>query len=206
MKFSQGDNIDSDLCTVLTHEMFRCNDEFNRFAHYASLMIMEGQTRITSYRAYNAYSSFIHHFYEFILGCQARELGKTNITNNREQKPHIIDAYVTRHAQRVMNQYRDAIKEGRAPDWVNDISYYDVKIPDSFAKDFREYRNKVCGHAAYERASKLSLTQFYDKYHKFIYYLYRDSMNWWGPKDGEFPDLKEITDFCVWIEDTLPEK
>src|SRR5574344_1048906 len=42
--------------------------------------------------------------------------------------------------------------------------------------------------------------QFYDKYHKYIYYLYQDSLEWWGPNDGEFPDLKEITDFCVWIE------
>jgi hypothetical protein len=202
MQFKTGDSIDSDHCIALTHEMFRCHDEFQRFTHYATVMIMKGRTRELSYRAYNAYSGFIHHLYEFILGCKARDSRNTNITNKKgEDRTLIIDHYVLHHAQRIMNQYRDTIKDGRAPDWVNDISYYDVTVPTDFAKDFREYRNKVCGHVAYERTSKLSLTQFYDKYHKYLYYLYRDSLAWWGPKDDQFPDLKEITEFCVWIED-----
>ncbi len=202
MKFEVGGSVDSDHCTALTHEMFRCHDEFQRFTHYATTMIMKGRTREVSYRAYNAYSSFVHHLYEFILGCNARDSGNTKITNKKvEDRTLIIDSYIMHHAQRVMDQYRDAIKDDRAPDWVNDIGFFDVKVPKEFAKEFREYRNKVCGHVAYERSSKLSLTQFYDSYHKYLYYLYRDSVGSWGPKKGEFPDLKEITDFCVWIEE-----
>lgn len=103
------------------------------------------------------------------------------------------------YAQRVMNQYCDAINNGTAPSWVNDIGYYDAKVPEDFAKDFREYRNKAIGHVAHERASMLSLSEFYSKYHKFLYYIYRDSIHWWGKRSEEFPDLKEITEFSVML-------
>ena len=201
MKFETGGLVDSDHCTALTHEVLRCRDEFQWFANYAALMIMNGRTREVSYRAYNAYSGFIHHLYEFILGCNARDSRGTKITNKKSgERTRIVGSYVMHHAQRVMNQYRNAIRDGHAPNWVNNIGFYDVNVPQDFAKEFREYRNKICGHVAYERSSKLSLTQFYDKYHKYVYYLYLDSLEWWMPKGGEFPDLKEITDFCVLIE------
>lgn len=100
-----------------------------------------------------------------------------------------------------MNNYRDAIKRGNAPPWVNDIEYYDEIIPTDFAKDFREYRNKAIGHVAYERASKLSLSEFYQKYHKYLYHLYQESIHWWGKRANEFPDLKEITEFSVMLSE-----
>lgn len=131
------------------------------------------------------------------------EITKTQIPANKKgaERTLIIEGYIMFHAQRILNGYRDAIKEGRAPEWVNDISYYDVTVPTSFANDFREYRNKVCGHVAYERSSQLSLSQFYKKYHKFLYLLYSDAMRWWGSKGEAFPDLKEITDFTVMLEE-----
>lgn len=201
MKFSAGDSTDVDLCHLLSHEYYRCDDSFKQFCFYAQKMILQGQNRETSYRAYNAYADFIHHLYEFYLGCHARDNNNTNITNKKgEERTQIIEGYITHHAQRILNGYRDSIKAGTAPDWVNDISYYDVTVPTDFAKDFREYRNKVCGHVAYERSSKLSLSQFYNKYHKFLYLMYRDAMHWWGKKGEEFPDLKEITEFTVMLE------
>jgi hypothetical protein len=161
---------------------------------------MQGRTRELSYRTYNAYTNFIHHLYEFIMGCLARDVGDTNITNKKgDERIRVIEGYIMHHAQRVMNQYRDAIRNGTAPSWVNDINYYDVHVPTDFAKDFREYRNKAVGHVAHERASKLSLSEFYQKYHKFLYYIYRDSIHWWGKRGEEFPDLKEITEFSVTI-------
>jgi len=201
VKFEVGDPIDSAHCTTLVHELYRCKDSFELFVFYADQLIIAGRTKERSYRAYNAYADFIHHLYEFIQGCLVRDAGNTFITKKKgKEKNAILDYYVMHHAQRVMNQYRDAIKRGSAPDWVNDISFYDVTVPEEFAKDFRRYRNKVVGHVAYERSSKLSLTNFYNKYHKFLYYLYIDSMQAWGNHD-EFPDLKEITDFTVMIEE-----
>lgn len=200
MQFVAGDNLDSDHCIVLTHEFFRCNDSFNQFSHYAEIMILKGHSKEISYRAYNAYANFIHHLYEFLMGCHARDAGNTNITNKKgKERISIIEGYIMHHVQRVMNQYCDAIKKGTAPKWVNDFEYYDVTVPVNFAKDFREYRNKVCGHVAFERASKLNLSDFYQKYHKFLYYIYKDSIYWWGEKESEFPDLKDITNFSVAI-------
>lgn len=202
MKFETGDAIDHDHCVVLTHEFLRCEDSFTEFHRSAEELILQGQTKERSYKTYNAYTRFIHHLYEFLMGCHARDAGNTKITNKKgEDRTIVIDHYVMHHAQRVMNNYCEAIKNGTAPSWVNDIKYYDVVVPTDFAKDFREYRNKAIGHVAYERASQLSLSEFYQKYHKFLYYLYEDSISWWGRRAGEFPDLKEITDFILILRD-----
>jgi hypothetical protein len=75
------------------------------------------------------------------------------------------------------------------------------KIPRDFAKDFRQCRNKVSTHVSHER-SALSLSNFYDQYHKYLGLLYHDAKGWWGHLDDEFPDLSEITAFSVLIRDT----
>ena len=143
VKFNAGDALDSDHCTVLIHEFFRCDDSFKEFRRLAEQMIVQGRTREISYRTYNAYTNFIHHLYEFLLGCLARDERNTDITNKKgDERIRIIEGYIMHHAQRVMNQYRNAIKNGTAPSWVNNIGYYDVTVPDAFAKDFREYRIK----------------------------------------------------------------
>lgn len=200
MKFEAGSDLDSDHQVALTHEFYRCEDAFQLFHFYGEMMVIKGKSNEVSYLAYNAYADFIHHLYEFLMGCFARDTGNTNITNKKvNEKLLVIEHYITRHAQRVMGQYKDAIKDGRAPDWVNDISYYDVPVPSEFAKDFRQYRNKISGHVAYERSSQLNLSEFYQKYHKFLYYMYRDSIHYYGRKNGDFPNLKDITDFSVMI-------
>ncbi|QOJ23537.1 MAG: hypothetical protein HRU78_07660 [Gammaproteobacteria bacterium] len=201
MKFDAGGVIDNDHCIVLTHEFLRCDDSFEEFRKYAELMIIQGQTREISYKTYNAYTSFILHLYEFLMGCLARDAKNTDITNKKgDERIRIIEGYVMHHAQRIIDQYRDAIKNGTAPSWVNHINCYDITVPDDFAKDFREFRNKAIGHVAYERASTLSLTEFYQKHHKFLYLLYRESIYWWGQRSEEFPNLKEITEFSVMLE------
>ncbi len=48
--------------------------------------------------------------------------------------------------------------------------------------------------------SDLSLTNFYDQYHKYLYMLYRDVQSWWGRLGDEFPDLNEITRFSVLVK------
>lgn len=199
MKFSAGDAVDYDYCIVLTHEFLRCEDAFIEFSTYANQMVIHGQTKKISFKAYNAYTRFLHHLYEFMIGCHTREAGNTNIKyKSIEERIAAIESYITNHAQRIMRQYVEAIDRGSAP-YANSREYYDVTIPTDFAKDFREYRNKAIGHVAYERASKLNLTEFYEKYHKFIYALYQDSIYWWGTQGREFPDLNEITAFSVLV-------
>jgi len=90
MKFKPGDGIDSAHCTALKHEFLRCEDAFKDFETYAKLMIMNAQiaegggssispeeNRLIAYKTYNAYSRFLHHLYEFMLGEVAREIGDT---------------------------------------------------------------------------------------------------------------------------------
>jgi hypothetical protein len=206
MKFRIGDKDDIDLCIALTHECLRCRDAFEEFKAYATLMIEKGEDRWISYKTCNAYSNFILHLYEFMLGLLARDAGNTKITKatlgrkvtNEKERIKLIGDYISHHAQHILTRRRTAIQNGTAPKCENDISYYPERIPKNFAEEFRKYRNKVIGHVAHER-STLSLSEFYNKYHKYLYMLYWDALCWWGGRGEEFPDLKEITDFTVLI-------
>lgn len=200
MNDTAWEKIDSDHCKAMVHEYFRCEDAFQSFCKHSEYMILKKKNREVSYMAYNAYASFIHHLWEFLQGCHARDAKKKNITNKKgNERIRVIESYVSFHAQRIFDQYRDAIKGGYAPEWVNHISYYEIKVPNEFASEFRKYRNKVSGHVDHERVSNLSLTEFYQKYHKFLYYLFLDAKKMWGTNSAEFPDLKEVTDFCIMI-------
>jgi hypothetical protein len=204
MKFESGSEIDSAHCTALTHEYFRCHDYFTHFAELGERMILSGRTKELSYRTYNAYAGFVHHLYEFLMGCYARELGDTEIISSkgkRHEKEKILDSMVYSSVQRVMNKRKTAIEKGYAPEWENHISCYTQPVPREFPEEFRKCRNKISGHVSYKRASELSLTNFYREYHKYLYLLYQDSTYFWGKKEGEFPDLKEITEFSLMLEE-----
>jgi hypothetical protein len=193
------DAIDTDYCLALVHEFLRCEEAFQNFSRYANEMILKGKDRKTSFRAYNAYGRFILHLYEFLSGCQVRDSGKSKVAKDKSEEAKFVEEYITHHTQRILNNRREAILGNSAPSWENSIESYPAKAPIEFAEEFRRYRNKVMGHVSYKR-SKLSLSDFYLKYHKYIYLLYQDSMHHWGKKDDQFPDLQEITDFSVLIQ------
>ena len=208
MKFKPGDATDSAHCTALKHEFLRCEDAFKDFKTYGRIMILKAQAqgqgkpstsrdedRLIAYKTYNAYSRFILHLYEFMLGAVAREIGNTA----RLEAEH-ADRYITGHAQRILTGRRQAILNGTAPAWENDISYFPEKLPDDFASEFRRLRNKTSVHVTHER-SNISLSKFYDKYHKYVHMLYWNCRGHWGLRDKEFPDLKEITKFSVLIKE-----
>jgi hypothetical protein len=69
--------------------------------------------------------------------------------------------------------------------------------------DFRRARNIANGHAGIER-SKLNLSDFYGRYHKFLHIFYRDAASWWGRSSEDFPDLEEITAFSLLIKEKRP--
>jgi hypothetical protein len=96
MKFKLGDATDSEHCTALKHEFLRCEDAFKDFETYGTLMIIKAQDeaqgkrsatphekRFIAYKTYNAYSRFIHHLYEFMLGAVARETGNSRKIGSR---------------------------------------------------------------------------------------------------------------------------
>lgn len=207
MKFKPGDALDSAHCTALKHEFLRCEDAFKDFETYGTIMIMKAQAeaegkpsssqaekRLIAYKTYNAYSRFIHHLYEFMLGAVARENGDT-----AKLEAAVADCYIAGHAQRILTGRRQAILNGTAPAWENHISYYPEKVPADFAQKFRQVRNKSSGHVTHER-SNISLSRFYEEYHKYVHMLYWNCLGHWGLRNTEFPDLKEITKFSVLIK------
>lgn len=208
MKFKTGDATDSAHCTALKHEFLRCEDAFKDFETYATMMIMRAQAeaegdapstdkekRLIAYKTYNAYSRFIHHLYEFMLGAIAREKGDTG-----QMKAAVKDSYIASQAQRVLTGRRQAILNGTAPAWENHISAFPEKVPAEFAEQFRKMRNKISGHVTHER-SAIDLSDFYDRYHMYVHMLYQNCRGHWSLlRDKEFPDLNEITKFSVLIK------
>lgn len=198
MKFQAGDDTDTALCIALKHEFLRCDEAFNQFAAAATILITKGDDRKLAYNAYNAYARFIHYLYEFALCAIARD-------RNDTEKLQAVDAdrYLASYLQRSLKKRRDAILEGTAPSWENHISAFPESIPATLAAEFRRARNIANGHAGIKR-SKLNLSDFYDRNHKFLHIFYRDAQGWWGRSTDEFPDLQEITAFSVLIRDKPP--
>lgn len=208
MKFKIGDSTDTAHCTALKHEFLRCEDAFKDFETYATMMIMLAQaeaqgtaqskpdeTRLIAYKTYNAYARFIHHLYEFMLGAAARDSGDTAKMEHKDK-----DRYIAGHAQRILTGRRQAILSSTAPAWENHISVFPEVVPPEFAEQFRKMRNKISGHVEYER-SAIDLSDFYDRYHKYIHMLYHACRGHWSLlRDKEFPDLNEITKFSVLIK------
>ncbi len=207
MKFAIGSDTDVAHCIALKHEFLRCEDAFKDFEKFGTVMIMTAQmqeqaglpavisdNRCMAFKTYNSYARFVHHLYEFLLGALARERGDT-----AQIKAEDAGCWIQANAQRILAGRRGAILNGTAPPWENHISAFPENVPSEFATEFRAVRNKANGHVTYERASK-SLTDFYGKYHKFVYMSYWNCLGFWGShRNNIFPDLQEITDFSVMI-------
>ena len=201
-KFQSGDAIDTAHCIALTHEILRCEEAFKDFEALATQSIMVGENRALAFKMYNSYSRFVHHLYEFMAACFVRDQHGTAAGSGKDAT-RFIEGYIRHHAQRILTGRREAILNGTAPAWENALSAYSENVPADFASDFRLCRNKAAGHVKHERAT-LSLSDFYDRYHMYLYMLYRDALAFWGRRGDEFPDLKEITDFTVMIQQQPP--
>jgi hypothetical protein len=194
----KDEEIDRQHCLAIVHEYHRCKDAFNLFAATAEKLYATGQTREISYRAYNAYASFILHLYEFLVSLHARDLGVSEIRDSYGRKKHeLLDLLVQSTANKVVSNRISNIEAGIAPEWKNHISSYQrlMPIPSAFAQSFRRMRNHVAGHVTYKRIGEIDLTKFYETYHPYLYLMYRDCGDWWANRSDEFPELEQVTDF-----------
>jgi hypothetical protein len=199
MKFKSGDVTDVGHCAALHHEFLRCHDAYSEFCALGYHNIANGENRQTAYRTYNAYARFIHHLYEFLVGALAREVLDTRIAPEQGKVTQIIERYIWGLTQRLLADKREAIMNSKLPNWENALETLPDTIPQDFPKHFRRYRNTVLGHVKHQRAS-LSMTEFYHRYHLYMFILYRHCYQHWGPhRQTEFPDLQEITDFSVMV-------
>lgn len=190
--------IDRQHCAALVHEYHRCKDAFDAFASLAEGIILRGASRHDAYRAYNAYSDFILHLYEFLVAAQARDLGVTEITVPKPRKKHeLLDRLIQSTTTRMVQRKINSIERGISPGWENHISVYQkmLPVPHDFAEKFRRMRNKIGGHVSYERIKEIDLTRYYEENHKYLYLLYRECGDFWSRQGEDFPDLEIITDF-----------
>jgi hypothetical protein len=198
--FVIGDQTDQALCIGIKHEFLRCDDAFQEFAAAGRAMIMSGSDRRIAYKAYAAYARFVHHLYEFYLACAARDF-----RNTKQLPAELAECVIAGQTQRILRNRREAILDRTAPSWENHISYYPENVPATFARDFRSMRNILSGHVSTKRAT-VSLTNFYNDNHKFLFMLYFEARSWWGRQREEFPDLGEITSFSVAVQRSPPVK
>lgn len=204
--------IDAQHCLAIVHEYHRCKDAFDLFRTTAEQLILSGHTPEQGYRAYNAYSSFIHHMYEFILSLWFRDLGITNqdklakLYDVPKKETHlIVEKLITHSTEKVLKNRIYCIEKGIAPSYWNDISYYKnlLPVPAEFAKSLRTIRNKSNGHVSYQRANEIDLTDFYEKFHPYLILLFFDNGYFWGATYDQIPDLGKITNFMKAISDKL---
>lgn len=194
MKFNYGDETDKTLTKVIAHEFSRCDFAFNLFISLKTKTILrrtlEGNN--IDLMVFNAYSLFIQHLYEYLKGCFIRDrLDTSNIPYDQ------IDKLMNFEAGKMLNIWRILIDIGKAPEMANERSYYEVEVPEEFGFHFRSVRNNVA-HVDVRRidgGNRITLTDFYNTYHKYILLLYYNGREWWGLKGERELDLGDITSF-----------
>lgn len=201
MKFEIGDATDSALTTTIAHEFILCKDSFERFAHYSGLNIMGRRDKLTKIRSHDAYTSFLHHLYEFYVGCFKRDMH-----NLKDLDYRLLDRIFNAEVRKQLSNRIHAIENGYAPSWENHISFYQIDVPEDFGTQFRRIRNRTA-HVSIKRArpnAEMSTAAFYERYHKFVYLLYY-AAQWWSTKDIEARDWKSIEEFDLSVQTTDPK-
>lgn len=197
MKFEIGDETDRALTTTLVHELVLCKESFERFAHLARINIMGRRDKSTKIKCHDAYASFLHHLYEFYVGCLKRDR-----RNTKDIESEALDKIFNNEVRKLLKNRIDAVEQGYAPSWENHISVYQVEVHNEFGTQFRRIRNRTA-HASTKRSvpgEDLSLAQFYERYHQFVYLLYYSGQWLWTVKDIEAHDWKAIEEFDLAIQ------
>ena len=198
MNTEYNNEIDRALCITISHEMVQCAEAFDRFSFFASKNINGDQKKITLIKSYNSYSNFLHHLYELYIACYERDLRNIALIASCKR-----DKYFVLQVKRILKNRKDAILGGYAPKCENDISVYEVEVPEKFGFYFRLVRN-LRAHTDYRRvlSPEISLLEFYKKYHKFIWLLYFNVRQWWLVKEIESINWDHIVEFNMAVKST----
>lgn len=179
---------------VLAHEYFRCDQAFLDFAELSVANIGGKSEKRLRLNMFDSYSRFLHHLYEFYLGI-------SKLPHNRERAFGGIDTLIKDEIERIMRVRAERIRQGRAPSWENELSYYEQPVPIEFAMHFRQARNRIA-HADARRAGgngEVTLPEFYHKYHGYVFLLYEEA-GWLWKVDPESFDWGEIEAFDLAVQ------
>lgn len=183
------------LIKAIAHEYWKAEQAFDTFTRLAKENILNrNENKRLLIRLYTAYGQFLCHLYEFYLGCMERD----GIRIKARNASLITDKVFVREAQKMLNIRTERIRDGRAPTWENHISVYLKTVPESFGTDFRSIRNRLT-HVDEKRIApeRMTLTEFYKRYHLFVYLLFVEPAWLWQAKDIEAVDWGEIAEFSL---------
>lgn len=177
--------------SVLAHELKRAKDAFDSFFNCAATRLLAQDNVQLAVKSYEHYTDFIAHLYEFYSGCIFLEP-----TLPKELSATQIDLILTEEARKFLRLKLAAIDSGRAPEWDNHRSHYEVEVPDDFGKHWRFMRNRR-NHVSARRhtGEDITVSQFYTKYHQFVFLLFSMRQWNWGIKNLEEFDWGDIAEF-----------
>ncbi len=188
--------LDGALIAAIHHESFLMKASHDEFIRLGEKQILAELTPTEQVQLFSSYSSFLHHLYEFFVACFMREQG-TDKGFSGPAGANKKDALFQSEAGRVFRSIVERLKSGRGQGWENDVAYYDIEIPPDFGAKFRKVRNSTA-HAITDRTSgEVDLSDFYEKYHKYAYEIFRAAFQYWGKYDIGQLDMKAIGRFTV---------
>ncbi|MBI4911729.1 MAG: hypothetical protein HY823_03240 [Acidobacteria bacterium] len=191
MKFEFNDETDQALVATLVHEMKLCNESFAAFLKYGTEVFINPNNALIKVKIHDAYSSFLHHLYEFYVGCIKRDRWDTKNIKHDE-----LDQILTKEAQKQLKIKSILIENGIIDDPRN-LPLFQVLVPETFGADFRRIRNRTA-HASILRArpgNEISLDSFFKKYHFFVLILFYSGQFAWNIKNPETHDWGTIGAF-----------
>lgn len=192
MHIEQGTENAQHFVEVMSHEFSLCEKAFDEFFLLVESNILGKDNYEVLESLYKNYSSFLTHLYEFYVACFKRDRGNTQNIYYSE-----LDQLLTFEVKKLMSNMCDLIDSGRAPDWANDISYYQEQVPEDFGKKFRGVRNNS-SHVDVRRASgegRPTLKEFMDDYHKFVFFLYDSARSLWSNKKDVPHRVSHVQEF-----------
>ena len=192
MKLERQSELNRKFLQTMQHEFALCEQAFDEFFILAGSNIMGDGDYSLIQRLYSAYSRFVVHLYEFYVACFKRDQGSM-----KRIDPEVLDMRLTAEVEKLMRNMCSLIENGRAPDWVNDISYYKEPVPQDFGEKFRSVRNNAA-HVDPRRAgggNRISLKEFLDNYHKFLFFLFDSARSLWSPKRDKIHPVDHVAEF-----------
>jgi len=183
---------------VLAHELERAKDAFDSFFNCAGTRLLVKDNTELAVKSYEHYTDFIAHLYEFYAGCIFLEP-----TLPEKLSPKETDRILTEEARKFLRLKLAAIDGGIAPEWENDRSHYEVEVSDDFGKHWRFMRNRR-NHVSARRhtGEDITVSEFYAKYHQFVFILFSMRQWNWGIKDYNEFDWGDIAEFNAIVRES----
>lgn len=191
MKFEHGDSTDNALVQTLVHEMMLCQEAFSEFVNCAAQVLLDSNSKIKKLKTHSAYSMFIHHLYEFYVGCFKRDRRSTNNIDHST-----LDSLFDSEGRKQLRNRRILVENGILDDKAN-LSLYQQPLLPGFGANFRNIRNRTA-HASISRVvppSGSDLNTFFKNYHFVIILMFFSAQFSWNLRDPERHDWGPLAEF-----------